>query len=312
MFAKVYHQIFDSSIAEDHQVRHLFMDLLVLADREGVVDMTLEAIARRTNIPIDQVRRCIGELSKPDARSRSSDEGGVRIKLIDSHRDWGWQIINFAHYRELRDEESRRLYFRDYKRKQRAKAKKTKPVQSVQDIPTISTQAEAEADTEAEADPKNKESGKPDGMYHKDSRSVLHVLNEATGSHYREVDSNLSRISARLQEPEVSLDGIRLMIQRQCKLWIGTRFEKHLTPGTLFGKEKFDNYYGQREQPINDKVSGTNHRGGPDRNAGTYHDHTQYQDGMRRRLARENERLGQKVADAGAVAPGHNPHEQGG
>ncbi len=155
MFAKVYSQIFDSSIAEDHQVRHCFMDLLVLSDQDGVVDMTMEAIARRTNVPIEQVRRCIDELCKPDSRSRSHEESGARIKLIDSHRDWGWQIINYAHYRELRDEESRRTYFRDNKRKQRAKAKEVSKMSTgVQKRPrpsTVVTHTEAEAEAEAEA-----------------------------------------------------------------------------------------------------------------------------------------------------------------
>ena len=149
MFAKIYHQIFDSSIAEDHQVRHCFMDLLVLADRDGVVDMTLEAISRRTNVPIEQIARCIAELSQTDTRSRSTEESGVRIKLIDSHRDWGWQIVNYAHYRELRDDEGRRSYFRDYKRKQRAKTKPSPRLSTdVHTCPAPLTQAEAEAEAE--------------------------------------------------------------------------------------------------------------------------------------------------------------------
>jgi hypothetical protein len=40
---------------------------------------------------------------------------------IDSHRSWGWQIVNYEHYRNLRDEEARRAYFRDAKREQRSK-----------------------------------------------------------------------------------------------------------------------------------------------------------------------------------------------
>ena len=45
MFAKVFGQIFDSSIAEDYNCRRMFMDLLVLADSTGAVDMTPEAIS---------------------------------------------------------------------------------------------------------------------------------------------------------------------------------------------------------------------------------------------------------------------------
>lgn len=122
VFAKIFAQIFDSSISADYVVRHVFMDLLVLADRDGVVDMTLDAIARRTNVPKKIVAHCITELSKEDSDSRSHQENGRRLIPLDSHRAWGWQIVNYEHYRQIRDEESRKAYFRDYKRKYRAGA----------------------------------------------------------------------------------------------------------------------------------------------------------------------------------------------
>ncbi len=74
MFAKVFEQIFTSSISRNHVVRHVFMDLLVLADRDGNVDMTLDAIARVTNVPLETVTYAVGELAKPDEDSRSERE----------------------------------------------------------------------------------------------------------------------------------------------------------------------------------------------------------------------------------------------
>lgn len=128
MFAKIFSQIFDSSIAEDYIVRHVFMDFLVLCDRDGVVDMTPEAISRRTNVPIEYIHRAIEKLSQPDVKSRSDAENGCRITPLDSHRDWGWQIVNYHHYRDLIDEESRRAYFRDKQRQHRAASKLSKQV----------------------------------------------------------------------------------------------------------------------------------------------------------------------------------------
>ena len=121
VFAKIFSQIFDSSISSDYIVRHTFMDLLVLADRDGVVDMTTDAIARRTNVPEEMIVHAIAKLAAPDAQSRSHEEDGCRLVPIDSHRSWGWQIVNYEHYRNLRDEEARRAYFRDAKREQRSK-----------------------------------------------------------------------------------------------------------------------------------------------------------------------------------------------
>ena len=108
MFAKIFAQIFDSSIAEDWQTRLVFEDFLKLADINGVVDMTREAIARRTNVPLDIINRGITELEKPDARSRNPDHNGVRIIRLDDHRDWGWHIVNYMHYRGIASEDQRR------------------------------------------------------------------------------------------------------------------------------------------------------------------------------------------------------------
>lgn len=119
MFAKVFSQIFDSSIAENYRHRHVFMDLLVLADSDGAVDMTLEAVARRTNVPLEEVRAAIEFLSRPDPASNSPAEDGRRLLPIDDRKPWGWQIVNYSHYRQIRNEEERREYFRTYRQVQR-------------------------------------------------------------------------------------------------------------------------------------------------------------------------------------------------
>lgn len=131
MFAKIFTQIFDSSIAENCRTRHVFEDLLKLADLNGCVDMTPEAIARRTNVPLDEVRAALAELAKPDDRSRSGSHQGRRIIPIDSHRDWGWHIVNYQHYREIQDGETLRAKWRDYQavhRAKLAKRRKKKPL----------------------------------------------------------------------------------------------------------------------------------------------------------------------------------------
>lgn len=121
MFAKVFFQIFESSISDDYLVRHVFMDLLVLSDEDGVVDKTPRAIARITNVPLEIVETAIEKLSAPDPESRTPDEDGRRIVLIDGNRNWGWRIVNYDKYRKIRDEEARRISNRSYKREQRAR-----------------------------------------------------------------------------------------------------------------------------------------------------------------------------------------------
>lgn len=108
MFAKIFTQILDSSLAEDYQTRHVFEDMLKLCDINGVVDMTAEAISRRANVPLELIQRGIAELERPDPRSRNPEHDGKRIVRLDEHRDWGWLIVNYAHYRQIASEEQRR------------------------------------------------------------------------------------------------------------------------------------------------------------------------------------------------------------
>jgi hypothetical protein len=123
MFAKVFRQIFDSSIASNHKTRHVFMDLLVLANDEGVVEMTMDAIHRRTNVPLEDVQAAINELCEPDTQSNSPTEGGRRLVRLYDHKDWGWRIVNYEHYRAIRCEQERREYFKLYRRHERQQKK---------------------------------------------------------------------------------------------------------------------------------------------------------------------------------------------
>lgn len=125
MYAKIFSQIYSSSIAEDYLLRLVFMDMLVLADQHGVVDMTREAIARFTNVPLDLVSRSIVILEGDDPKSRNPKANGARIVRLDDHRNWGWIIVNYDHYRSLANEEQRREKTRERVRKFREKTDET-------------------------------------------------------------------------------------------------------------------------------------------------------------------------------------------
>lgn len=101
-----------------------FQQFLILSDRLGTVDMTAEVIARISTIPLDIITKGIAVLEQPDPSSRNPAENGARIKRISEHRDWGWQIVNHAHYRAIRSAEERR----DYMRVKMAEKRATLPV----------------------------------------------------------------------------------------------------------------------------------------------------------------------------------------
>jgi hypothetical protein len=135
MYVKMFKSIFDGSLYGQFEPTVVFMAMLVIAEREGIVDMTPEAIAARCGYPIDIVLRGISELEKPDPRSRTPDEDGRRIIKLEDNRDWGWRITNYEKYEKIRSAEERREYFRLKKREQRSKGVSTNNVHTVHQCP---------------------------------------------------------------------------------------------------------------------------------------------------------------------------------
>jgi hypothetical protein len=74
--------------------------VLSMSDRHGVIDATPAYIAGVTGLGIGDVEACMKRFCEPDPYSRSQDAGGARLVLLDEHRDWGWQVVNHAKYRE--------------------------------------------------------------------------------------------------------------------------------------------------------------------------------------------------------------------
>lgn len=120
---KVFKTIFDGSLYGQFEPTVVFLAMLVIAEREGIVDMTPQAIAARCGYPLDIVLRGIAELEKPDPKSRTPDDEGRRITRLEDTRDWGWRITNYEKYDKIRTAEERREYFRQKKAEYRARDK---------------------------------------------------------------------------------------------------------------------------------------------------------------------------------------------
>lgn len=101
MYGKIFEQIYNSTVCQDWKTLIVFQQCIILSDDLGILDMTPEAISRRTGIPLEIIAHGIKELEKPDPRSRSTKSEGRRLELIDSHRDWGWVVVNKVEYRKL-------------------------------------------------------------------------------------------------------------------------------------------------------------------------------------------------------------------
>lgn len=74
--------------------------LLSRADRDGVINETPECIAGHIGIPVSKLMKSIEYFMQPDPHSRSANDDGRRLELIDPDRSWGWRIVNHGKYRE--------------------------------------------------------------------------------------------------------------------------------------------------------------------------------------------------------------------
>jgi hypothetical protein len=75
--------------------------ILSLSDQRGVVDVTHHFIHVVSGLSIDDVKACMKRFCEPDPASRSQNDDGRRLELLDPGvRDWGWRVINKAKYRE--------------------------------------------------------------------------------------------------------------------------------------------------------------------------------------------------------------------
>src|SRR3990167_6859575 len=152
-FSKLFNTMWGGSLYGRFEASATFMVLLSLCDRNGVVDMTPEAIAGTTGWPIAFIRKGISELISPDPRSRTPDEEGRRLVAIDEHRDWGWRITTYQKHRDEMRSIERTEYLRLAKQKERSR----NYVNTVNKSTNVNTdQPIAEAEAEAEADTKTK------------------------------------------------------------------------------------------------------------------------------------------------------------
>ena len=150
MYAKLFGRIAQSSLMEeDVEVRYCFMMLLAIADSTGDVIGTDIALARTVNLPLNTFRSCVAELMEPDKDSNSQVFEGRRIVLSENGR--GYQVVNYVTYRQIKTNDEKRAYMREYMQRRR-KVLKTNDVTPCKVLLSDVTHAEAEAEAEGDAE----------------------------------------------------------------------------------------------------------------------------------------------------------------
>jgi len=108
MYGKIFASMYDGTLASNWKALVTFQQMIVLADADGVVDITPDRLAARTGIPEAILKEGIEALEAPDEYSRTRSMDGRRIERLDAHRPWGWRIVNYAKYRNLASKEEKR------------------------------------------------------------------------------------------------------------------------------------------------------------------------------------------------------------
>lgn len=138
MYAKVFKSLFDGSMRGKPNLILVFINILCHCDQEGIADVHWRVISDETGLDAETVLASIKELESPDKESRTRTDAGIRIKRIDLDRNWGWEIVNFKAYNQLKSAKERREYMRKYmqdKRKERSVNTSKQPLAKLTDIP---------------------------------------------------------------------------------------------------------------------------------------------------------------------------------
>jgi hypothetical protein len=122
----------------------MWITLLAMADHDGRVWGSIPGLANRARVTVEEAEAALERFLAPDRYSRTPDHEGRRIKVIPG----GWEVLNHAKYRALRDVEARREYQRTWDREHRAH-----PTQSDKSDKTRPGPTQSEAETEKKSKP---------------------------------------------------------------------------------------------------------------------------------------------------------------
>lgn len=95
-FVKLHGSILDSSIwGEDVYTRIVWITMLAMADADGIVEASVDGLARRAVVPVEACEKALAKFLGPDKYSRDGTTG-ERIEKVPG----GWLILNHSEYRD--------------------------------------------------------------------------------------------------------------------------------------------------------------------------------------------------------------------
>ncbi len=104
-FTKLFGSIVNSTIwREPKEVKIVWITMLALSNREGVVESSLPGLADAARVTIEECVESLRVLMSPDPYSRTKAHDGRRVQEVEG----GWFILNHAKYRAKLSAEDQR------------------------------------------------------------------------------------------------------------------------------------------------------------------------------------------------------------
>ena len=119
-YTKLFNSILASTIwREDDKTRLVWITLLAMADKNGLVEASIPGLADLAHVSIEDCECALGNLQKPDKYSRSQEHDGRRIQVCDG----GWVVLNHTKYRDKMSQDDKREQDRERQRRHRQQNK---------------------------------------------------------------------------------------------------------------------------------------------------------------------------------------------
>ena len=104
-YVKLFGSILESTIwLESPVVRVVWITLLAMADRDGIVEASIPGLAKRAGVDRSECERAMACFQAPDRDSRTKTNDGRRIEVVDG----GWRLLNYEAYRDKASAEEAR------------------------------------------------------------------------------------------------------------------------------------------------------------------------------------------------------------
>jgi hypothetical protein len=142
-FTKLFHKFFRSSISrESAETRIVFLGMISLCDKNGLVESTVDGISRHVALSYEVTEAALERLQAPDPESTTPDEDGRRVIREPGNR---WRVVTFRKYWDLQQKEERREYLAEAKRRQRDRERAEQGSEEPADPSTVVNNSQQES-----------------------------------------------------------------------------------------------------------------------------------------------------------------------